>query len=203
MRMFPDKEAWAAMIRGVASSYYSVSEASFVLDRGPWGTPANLGILREFIDPQAKFLVLLRPVEEVVASFMRLNKVHDEAARDSLMKEIWDPNSVLSLGLWSSRNLVENAKDQTLVVHYHDFVKDPSLELERVYDFFGLQRFRHDFTAFTQLEVRGVKYNDDAHTAHNTHLVKTDGLFPSVLEPSEYLDYGAIEEMRKLNFWDS
>ena len=59
------------LIKQSLYEYYKDWESDLILDRGPWGTPDNLKILKKiFIKP--KFVILLRPLIECLASFAKL-----------------------------------------------------------------------------------------------------------------------------------
>ena len=70
---FPDENSFNNIIKNVFNNYYKDWKAKFIIDRGLWGTPANLQLLKTIIK-KPKFIILYRPVLECLASFIKIEK---------------------------------------------------------------------------------------------------------------------------------
>jgi hypothetical protein len=68
---FPDNKSLDNIIKNVFNNYYKDWKANFIIDRGPWGTPGNLSILKILIN-KPKFIILYRPVLECLALLLKL-----------------------------------------------------------------------------------------------------------------------------------
>ena len=70
---FPDHKSFDNVLFNVFNNYYKNWNCDIIIDRGPWGTPANLNILKTIFD-ELKFIILHRPVLEILASFIKIEK---------------------------------------------------------------------------------------------------------------------------------
>ncbi len=68
---FPDHKSLNNVIEMVITNYYKDWKTNTIIDRGPWGTPDNLIIIKQLIK-KPKFIILIRPVIECIASFAKL-----------------------------------------------------------------------------------------------------------------------------------
>ena len=57
-------------------NYYEHIDSKFIFERGAWGTPYNLSMLQR-LNHQPKFLLLVRPLIEVLASYVKVQKPKD------------------------------------------------------------------------------------------------------------------------------
>jgi len=124
--------------------YYDGIETKYVLDKcRSWTLPDNMQLLHDYFDAPTKVVVLVRPIEDVVRSFMQ---VHVDNGRDiepeTLLTEWADP-------IMRSYNGAMHAKicgvDNFLFVDYDNLVTNPTKQLERIYSFFGVPTFNHSF----------------------------------------------------------
>ena len=67
----PDHQTIDNVIKRTFKHYYDHTDADIIFDRGPWGIPTNLELLKKYYDPDPKFLILNRPLVEVLASFLK------------------------------------------------------------------------------------------------------------------------------------
>ena len=61
------------VLKNVLPNYYKERKEKYIIERGPWGTPANYDLLKE-INMLSKFIILKRPLKEIVASYCRIVK---------------------------------------------------------------------------------------------------------------------------------
>jgi len=113
----PDHQTVDHIIKKTFKHYYDGTDADIIFDRGPWGIPANLELLKKYCDPNPKFLILNRPLVEVLASFLKVKKSGtDKDLTDSLM----DPNTgKLKQDMVSSRNIIKSNLPH-LKIEYND-----------------------------------------------------------------------------------
>jgi hypothetical protein len=70
---FPDEKSLNNVIKNIFNNYYKDWKAKYIIDRGSWGTPANLYLLKSIIK-KPKFIILYRPVLDCLASFIKIEK---------------------------------------------------------------------------------------------------------------------------------
>ena len=63
------------MIRNIPDAYYTNTEKQYVIDKSrTWTYPTNVDLIKRYITATPKIIVLVRPIEEIVASFVNLYK---------------------------------------------------------------------------------------------------------------------------------
>ena len=67
---FPDKKSLSNLITSSFDSYYKEWDAKYIIDRGPWGTPSNLELLKRYVTNDIKIICTVRDIVEILASFI-------------------------------------------------------------------------------------------------------------------------------------
>ena len=67
---YPDHKSFNNIAHHVFDLYYKDWNYKYIIDRGPWGVPSVLNILKE-TQEDIKIIVLVRDIIEVLASFIR------------------------------------------------------------------------------------------------------------------------------------
>ena len=70
---FPYHTGIDNIILNVFNNYYKDIKADHILDKGPWGTPYHLEILKSMFK-ERRFVILVRPVLECLASFIKAKR---------------------------------------------------------------------------------------------------------------------------------
>ena len=68
---FPDDSSFDNILNDVISSYYKDWNCEIILDRSSWGSPNNLKLLEKYSPNEIKFIVLVRNIQDIVASFIK------------------------------------------------------------------------------------------------------------------------------------
>jgi hypothetical protein len=131
------------LLSQVPHIYYRNTKRPVVVDKcRSWTLPANQDLLRRYVTDTPKTIVLTRPIADIVDSFAKLyerNSRSFDAA--TLMREDSEP-------LMRSLRGVEWARQvnggEFLFVAYDELVNQTESVLDRIYDFIGRERFRHD-----------------------------------------------------------
>jgi hypothetical protein len=109
---FPDEQSLNNIIKNVFNNYYENWKVDNIIDRGPWGTPANLEILKSII-AKPKFIILYRPVLECLASFIKIEKPTNVEERcHQLMSE----EGVIGKYLWSIKNIIKEKENHIIII---------------------------------------------------------------------------------------
>lgn len=176
---FPDKKSLDNLLSCTFDSYYKDWNSNYVIDRGPWGTPVNLYILKEYFNCEIKIIVPVRNIVDIIASFIRVNpqKLKSEIQNEinsglrfnngyksevELMCEIVTrSNGQLEQQLFSLHNLLKPENKKYLeIVEYNDLISSPEKVINSIYDFLGIPKFKHDFNKIEQFNANGVMYDD-------------------------------------------
>jgi sulfotransferase len=133
-----------ALVSAVPAIYYREVTARHIVDKcRSWTLPANMMLLRRYITPQPKVIVLTRPVDEIVDSFVRLRRANNWTG--DLGAGLREPGSE---PIMRSLEGVEWAKTHNsgefLFIEYADLVENTASVLDQVYEFTGIEPFAHD-----------------------------------------------------------
>jgi hypothetical protein len=145
-------------------NFYSPIDKPVVIDKNRgWGTPYNWDNLSFYVNPEGKIILTMRPILEIIASFIKaakkthkatasmpyLNKdlwvTHYRDATDAQVDNLMMANGEIDRAIFSITNLLKNHKDKVHVVWFDDLLNSPQLTMNGIYDFLGLERFDHNF----------------------------------------------------------
>lgn len=195
--------------KGIINLFYQHVDKKYVIDKHR-GWPKNLNTVKSVITTNPKVICTYRPVCENVVSFLKLIKNDPNNIIDQHLKKngyelntynramhIWhdysmDPYESLRIGLNENREHIH-------IVNYHDLVKDPQDEINKIYDFLGIEKFNHTFNNIVNTcserkdEAWGFKgLHDIRETIKSTSDVPREILGDNLMEYFEQYD-------RKLN----
>ena len=196
-------------MRKMADSFYAPIEKSVIIDKNRgWGTPYNWNNLSPYLNDQGKVILTMRPILEVLASFVKISKESQKTTKDQpyLNSDLWVssyrnqtdaivdnlmmPNGEIDRALFSISNLLKNHRDQVYVVWYNDLIKSPQNTLNGIYDFLGLDRYAHDFNNIVEVD----KHDDlSGYGVVGLHDIKKK-LAASKTKPEDYLSEYVIQK---------
>ena len=210
---FPDHRSFDSVTKSLFDNYYKDWSQDYIIDRGPWGLPINLKFLKE-IQEDIRILVLVRNVEEILASFIKWSQreptsfVNQYEAKtieekcDMLMKT--DGQIVKEL-IGVKHLLDHQPRDIYHIVEYNDLCDNPKQTIEGIYDFLGIYRFNHRYINLDQFYVNGMKY-DDKIVGEGLHTIETNSINSNNYNEfkenvNDILPKSIIEKYNNLNFW--
>jgi hypothetical protein len=190
---FPDNKSLENVIKNVFKNYYKDWKADFIIDRGPWGTPGNLNILK-FIINKPRFIILYRPVLECLASFIKIEKPNNIELR---CHELMKIDGTIGKGLWSIKNIIKE-KEAYIIINYLDLVKTPLNQIKKIYKFLNIDSFKHNIKDFNYFSVNGIKY-DDSVLPSTLHIIRTDKIELNKYNIKDYLPANIIKQYSNLD----
>jgi len=190
---FPDKKSFNNIIKNVFNNYYKDWKAKFIIDRGLWGTPANLELLKLIIK-KPKFIILYRPVLECLASFIKIEKPNDVETRCHQLMEI---NGMIGKSLWSVKNIIKEKEDY-ITINYSDLINKPLDQISKIYKFLNIDNYNHVFKNFNDFSVNNVKYDDSILNAP-LHKIRTDKIKLNKYSVKDYLPANIIKRYSNLD----
>ena len=165
------REGYANMVRSLGETFYADVDVPVVIDKNrAWGTPYNLRLAR-LLNPDVRILATVRPILEVLASFVIQARAHpetnfidaamartdfypaqyrpiDDARCDWLMR----PNGEIDRAILSAAQARAHPGAFHLIA-YDDLVSDPVETMAGVSRFLGLDPFAHDFDDLREVDV--------------------------------------------------
>jgi hypothetical protein len=188
---FPDEKSFMNIFNNVFNNYYKDWDCNYIIDRGPWGTPVNLTILKNLIK-KPKFIILYRPALECLASFIKIEKpVNVKKRCDELM------NETIGKSLLSIKNIIKEKEDH-IIINYSDLVNEPLNEINKIYKFLNIENFNHTFENIDDFSVNNVKYNDSVLHAP-LHKIRTNKIEFDKYKIQDYLTSDIIKQYSNLD----
>ena len=218
---YPKPNQVNEIIGSVIEHWYSDIDKPVVIDKNrAWC--ARVPFIEGYIQQEAKIIVPVRRVDEIVASILtmikrnpfkegqpRINFVDEYLVKANIpindenrCQHLMNPDGII----WESLNATklgvdEGHSDKFLFVDYNDLVNDPQRELNKIYTFLGEESFEHSFNGLSNqhreddITTYGL---GDMHEVHSK-LEKTSS------DPSEVLPSSIIElynsNKETLEFW--
>ena len=202
---YPDHESLHRVMEAIIPAYYQHWNFKYIIDRGPAGTEGNLYLLKKFLKQEIKVIFLVRPILEVLASWVRwANKTPDAMIRrmsknpTHMCHQLMNPKGQIAKELLCMQNLLKpENKHHVHFVDYKDIVSKPEHTIKSIYKFLGIPSFKHRFIDLDQVVVNGLGY-DDTIMGKDMHTIKTKKLIKSKTDvnilPKEIIkQYGKIK----------
>jgi len=191
LKYFPDINSYNNVYKNIFNNYFKDFKQKHIILRGPYGTPLNLKIIKEFF-PRIKFIVLKRPTLECLASLIKIYKPENiEHFVDSVM----DQNGLIGKDLWSMNN-VRYSKENHLEISYEELCNETSKFFKKLNIFLDTD-IQYNTKEIKDFTVNGIKYNDD-YAVKNLHKLKTK-IIKSELNINKYLPKHIIERYNDYN----
>ena len=169
---FPDHQSLNNVYNNVFNNFYKDWKSKYIIDRGPWGTPGNLELLKKIIK-KPKFIILYRPILEALASFIKIDKPKDIEERCRYYMDINEGrNGLIDKYLWSIENILKNKEDY-IIIHYKNLVNNPIREIKKIYKFLNIPFKKVQLKNFNQFSVNNLMY-DDSVLGSDVHKIRTD-----------------------------
>jgi sulfotransferase len=132
------------IISSIPKIYYKDVKSSYIVDKcRSWTLPANVEIIKRYIRNDPKVIVLTRPVDQIVKSFVQLRKRNGWSGdlESDLLIEGSEPIMRSLDGVnWAK----ENNNGEFLFIEYDDLVDYTEEVLISIYNFCGFEPFQHD-----------------------------------------------------------
>jgi hypothetical protein len=202
---FPNHKSLENVLDAVFDNYYKDWNYKYIIDRNPAGTEGNLDLIKKHLDPNIKIIFLVRPILEVLASWIDwANKTPDNHLRklgtpSQVCHELMNKDGQIVKELKCMKNLLKpENKHHVHFVDYDEIVFKPQETINGIYKFLGIPKFKHRFIDLDQITVNGMKYDDTIfgngmHTIKTNNLTKTKRDIKSILPKEIIKTYGKIK----------
>lgn len=186
-----DKDKWRegfyAYCREGFKAYTQVfTDKPYILDKNrAWGSYYNL--LNE-INPNPKIVFMVRDLKAVFASMEKKFRANPDMDGGEINNEtLAGITTQKRIEMWASghpigyavQKLQQSILDKTaqnfLFIRYEDLCTNPEPQLDSIYNFFGLEPFKHNFQHIPQITVE----DDTVHGIYGDHTIRnTLGMLP-------------------------
>jgi len=133
------------ILNTISNLYYSNINKPIIIEKNRnWTLPANLNLIKNFITDKPKIIVLVRPIQEIVASFVHLrekNNWSQDTLFNGLLCEGTNPIMLpLEGAVWAK----QNNHGEFLFISYDELIFETNTTLTKIYNFYGWQKFEHN-----------------------------------------------------------
>jgi sulfotransferase len=165
-------EGYDKTIRSIPNNFYNHIKKPIIIDKNrSWGTPYNWSNLSPYLNVNGKVILTLRPILEVLASFVKLSKETEAVTKtfpylnqnlwvseyrstaDAIVDNLMIPNGEIDRAIFSIANLLKNHGDKVYVVWFDNLIEQPQKTINGLYDFLGIEAYLHDFDNIMQVDV--------------------------------------------------
>ena len=188
---FPDFKGVDNIIDNLFENYYAHYNCNTIIDRAAWGFYLNI---LEHMPVNNKFIILHRPLLEVLASFVKIEKPTNviKYCDDLLLKE-----TILSDSLTSTQNIIDSKKEYLLIT-YDDLVNNIFESIKKICEFVNVPYIKPDLNNIRQLNINGVEYNDSVLSG-NFHTIKTGKFIKNKTNIEEFLPQKVIDKYKNFD----
>lgn len=184
------------LLASLGNYFYSSIEKSIIIDKNRnWGTPGNVKYAK-ILNENAKTIICLRPITEILASFVRLanknpnNFIDIDIKNDDFYGAYYrDMNDVrcdylmrgngeIDRSLLAIATLIQNPEN-CHIIWYDDFVLHTQEVLSEIYNFLEVDNFHNNLNKIKQLD----KHKDeDVFGIKDLHAISSS-IRPSKTKP--------------------
>lgn len=186
---FPDHKSLNNVIEMVITNYYKDWKTNTIIDRGPWGTPDNLIIIKQLIK-KPKFIILIRPVIECIASFAKLQIKNGNYTKHDIhpyVEHLMSEEGMIGKSLWSIKNIIKQ-KENYKLFYYDDLVNNTDVFLKTLSNFVGVKIINKKLQQF---KVNEIRYKDHIIGLHK---IRVDSIKRQNYNIHDYLPEDIIEK---------
>ena len=192
---FPDHYSLDNLIKESLQIYYKHWEADHIIDRSPWGTPANIELIKKYVTKNPKFIILERPLLEILSSFARIKNWKKEELEEMCYHEMTE--GITARFSYAINNIIKNNYEY-LKISYDELTSKPKETIENIYNFLELPNYQHRFENLDQLKVNNIEY-DDSVLAGIHHDVREDKVKKINHDMNEYLTPSIINKYKNVD----
>jgi sulfotransferase len=214
---YPKTHVVHPMVYGILKSFYSDQDKQLVIDKSrEWSMPQHFELLKRVLPYEPKIILCVRSIIEILASFINLIHLNssnvsfidkeiearqdfhfyrhpDEIRCDSLMR----PKGPIDNALYGiAFACQENVKSNFCIVEYNDLVSDTEGVVGKIYDFLGLDYFKHDY----QNIENKFHERDETYGLYGMHDVRKR-VSRSTVNIGEVLTPYILQKYSNMEFW--
>jgi len=174
------KEAFLGYCRGGLEGYFkSITDKKYIVDKArAWGI--NYDFLNLFYE-NPKIVCMIRDPRDIFTSmeknYRKNPHINSGIVNNADLKgttvekriDHWVVSPPLGISFDWTRDLISRGlHKKILFIKYEDLTKDPQTELNKVYDFFEVERYTHDFSNIQQI----TQEDDKVHGIFGDHKIR-------------------------------
>lgn len=209
---YPKEEFKNGLTKSVYECYYSDTHKKIIFDKNRDWTRNVSKIKKYFQIDNPKIIVLVRDVDEILASFISMirRSNNEENFIDSILKKFNVPindfnrcqfisgKGPLGISYTSIQIAIESGfRDHLHFVEYNDLTLNPKCTMKKIYNFIEEEYYEHDFN---NVENIHREHDDKVYGISDMHHVRSKVKRTSK-RPEEILSKKIIDDVSGLEFW--
>lgn len=156
------------IISKIPEIYYSSTNKPFILDKcRSWTLPANVNLIKEYITNKPKIIVMVRPLKEIVESFVYINSINN--IKFNIEELLVKDSEPIMRSLSGVEFAFKQKNDDFIFIQYHHLVEEPQKTINKIYAFCGIEQYNHNYTNITNKNFE----NDNVYQLPGFHNVRT------------------------------
>ena len=202
---FPDHRSIDNVMDSVYDLYYKHWSQQYIIDRSPVMTPGNLVVMQRHFKQPIKCIIIWRDLMDVLASYIKWFENEPTAFPNKYgcsnieqkLRMLMNKDGAIAKDLTAIQNALKpENKHMCHFLKYDELVNDTEHQLNKIYDFLEIPRFKHNFQSLTQFKVNGMAY-DDTIVGNKMHTIKTNirkenNPYKAMIPASIIREYGHI-----------
>lgn len=176
------KKAFLTFCKDGMNGYYnSITDKKYIIDKSRgWGVHHNF--VEQVFDEKPKIVCMVRDIRDIITSmekkFRENQHKHDLIVNHAEMRgtttpkrvDIWLNSPPVGLAVERLSQILRDGfyKDM-LFIRFEDLTTNPDIEMNRIYNYFGVDTFKHDFNNVEQI----TKEDDDVYGIYGDHKIRT------------------------------
>lgn len=182
-----NSEGYVNLMRQMPNNFYANIEKKYIIDKNrTWGTLDNIKLL-DLLSSNVKIICPVRPILEILASFLRLAQKNPDNFIDKRIKNIpsgyyralndarcdllMADEEGLQHNIFSiATALLPEHSKKFHFVRYEDLVSSPKQSLKSIYNFLEIENFEH---SFNNLQWKTMPNEANVFGMSDMHLVKS------------------------------
>ena len=195
-------EGYVNILRQIPNNFYINTDKKYIIDKNRnWGTIDNIKLL-DLLSNDVKIICPVRPILEILASFVRLAEKNPNNFIEKRIREITSgyyrplndarcdllmaDDEGIQHNIFSLASALQpEHRDKFHFVHYDHLVEKPKETLDAIYDFLEIPKFEHKFD---NLKWETMPNEANVFGIANLHSVKSS-LKPSKTDISVLSEY--------------
>ena len=137
------------LLTSIPKTFYNGIEGSIIDKCRSWTLPANLELIDKYITKSPKIVVMLRPVVDIVKSFVFIRSANGWKNPESGLLD--DGSEPIMRSLDGIRHAKSIDSGQFLYIWYDDLINTPKETIDKIYDFCDWDEFKHDYNNIINL----------------------------------------------------
>jgi len=166
---------------GMTGFFEGITDKKYVVDKSR-GWSIHYNLLNE-IFPDPKIIVMVRDLREIITSmekkYRKNQHLHDDITNHakmqgtSTLKRTIDWMNTQPVGLAVERLMEiinQGIYNKVHFIKYEDLLIRPDVEMRKIYEYFGVENYKHDFKNIEQI----TQEDDSVYGIYGDHVIKKE-----------------------------